>query len=82
MKDFSHPNILRLKAVAIDRNQSPCIVMPFMWNGSLDVYLRKEENRHNILLSTDEKPDNHFAVSFKEHKTWLYVSCLFLTMLS
>ncbi len=36
MKDFSHPNILKLKAVAIDRNKSPCIVMPFMWNGSLD----------------------------------------------
>ena len=68
MKDFSHPNILKLKAVAIDRNQSPCIVMPYMWNGSLDVYLRKEENRKNLLLSGEDRENVHLAVSLHGHQ--------------
>ena len=68
MKDFSHPNILTLKAVAIDRNQSPCIVMPFMWNGSLDIYLRKGEIRKNLLISTEEQLDSHLAVSILTDK--------------
>ncbi len=63
MKDFSHPNIVTLKAVAIDRNLSPCIVIPFMWNGSLDVYLRKEENRKKYLLPPHEITDSHISVS-------------------
>jgi len=63
MKDFSHPNILTLKAVAIDRNHSPCIVMPYMWNGSLDIYLRKEENRKKLLLSSEQRENIHLAVS-------------------
>ena len=50
MKDFQHPNILTLIGVAKDNNSNPCIVMPFMWSGSLDVYLRKEENRAVLLL--------------------------------
>lgn len=44
MKKFSHPHILSLTGVAIDNHFSPCIIMPFMWNGSLDRYLQKEEN--------------------------------------
>ena len=66
MKDFSHPNILTLKALAIDQNQTPCIVMPFMWMGSLDVYLRKEENRKSLLVSTEWQLEGHVSVLISE----------------
>ena len=62
MKDFQHPNILNLIGVAKDNNSNPCIVMPFMWSGSLDVYLRKEENRAMLLLE-DNSTDSDQVVS-------------------
>ena len=42
MKSFKHPNVLSLIGVSIDAGEAPFIVMPFMTNGSLLAYLRKE----------------------------------------
>ena len=42
MKDFVHPNVLSLIGVSLDAGESPYIVMPFMANGSLLNYLKKE----------------------------------------
>ena len=54
MKQFNHPNVMNLIGVCINAGPAPYIVMPFMANGSLLSYLRKE--RSNILLNenTDE----------------------------
>ena len=54
MKQFNHPNVMNLIGVCIDAGPAPYIVMPFMANGSLLSYLRKE--RPNLLLdkTTDE----------------------------
>ena len=54
MKQFNHPNVMNLIGVCITAGPAPYIVMPFMANGSLLSYLRKE--RSNILLNenTDE----------------------------
>ena len=54
MKLFNHPNVMNLIGVCIDAGPAPYIVMPFMANGSLLSYLRKE--RPNLLLdeNTDE----------------------------
>ena len=53
MKEFEHPHVLGLIGVCIDAGPAPYIVMPFMANGSLLSYLRKE--RPNLLL--DETAD-------------------------
>ena len=53
MKQFNHPNVMNLIGVCMDAGPAPYIVMPFMANGSLLSYLRKE--RPNLLL--DETVD-------------------------
>ena len=51
MSGFEHPNVLNLVGVCLDGGPAPYIVMPFMENGSLLSYLRKEKD---VLVS---KPD-------------------------
>ena len=53
MKQFNHPNVMNLIGVCLNAGPAPYIVMPFMANGSLLSYLRKE--RSNLLL--DETAD-------------------------
>ncbi len=50
MTHISHPSILSLIGVSVDNHFSPCIVMPFMWNGSLDHYLKRSENKEKYFL--------------------------------
>jgi len=49
MKQFNHPNVMSLIGVCTDADPAPYIIMPFMANGSLLSYLRKE--RPNLLLN-------------------------------
>ena len=44
MKDLNHPNILRLIGICVDGGPTPFIITPFMENGSLLSYLRKNRN--------------------------------------
>ena len=44
MSWFDHPNVLNLIGVCLDGGPAPYIVMPFMENGSLLSYLRKEKD--------------------------------------
>ena len=56
MKDFHHPNVMSLIGVCLDAGPGVSIVMPFMANGSLLDYLKKE--REKILLpDTSELED-------------------------
>lgn len=48
-------NILTLMGVALDSKQTPCLLMPFMSNGSLCEYLRKENVRKELLWGTEEQ---------------------------
>ena len=48
MKRFDHPNVLSLIGVCLDAGPAPYVVMPFMANGSLLQYLKKE--RPNIFF--------------------------------
>ena len=59
MKQFDHPNVMGLIGVCIDAGPAPYIVMPYMVNGSLLSYLRKE--RPNLLLNETADGD---SVSF------------------
>ena len=43
MKDFEYPSVLGLTGVCFDTpDRAPIIILPFMSNGSLKDYLRKE----------------------------------------
>ena len=55
MHQFSHPNVLTLKGVCLDGGPAPYIIMPFMANGSLLSYLKKE--RDNVVLESAESDD-------------------------
>jgi len=55
MKHFNHPNVMNLIGVCIDAGPAPYIIMPFMANGSLLFYLRKE--RPNLLLNDTADDD-------------------------
>ena len=48
MYDFDHPNVLKLLGVCLDGGPAPYIIMPYMENGSLSAYLKKE--RENLIL--------------------------------
>ncbi len=48
MMAFDHPHILGLLGICVDAGPAPYIVMPFMSNGSLLSYLRK--NREDLVL--------------------------------
>ena len=54
MQDLSHPNVMTLVGVCAD-SSGPSIVMPYMGNGSLLDYLKKE--RTNLDLDYDEETD-------------------------
>ncbi len=57
MYKFDHPNVLKLSGVCMDGGPAPYIIMPFMANGSLSDYLKKE--RENLLLDPEStKPDD------------------------
>ena len=49
MKDFQHSNVMSLIGVCLDAGPGVSIVMPFMANGSLLDYLKKE--RDTLYLS-------------------------------
>ena len=49
MSSFDHPNVLTLVGVCLDGGTAPFIIMPYMENGNLLTYLRK--NRELLLIS-------------------------------
>ena len=55
MSRFKHAHVMGLIGVCIDTGSTPYIVMPYMANGSLLKYLKKE--RINIVLSEDRDED-------------------------
>ena len=48
MEKFQHPHVLNLIGVCIDAGEAPYIIMPYMANGSLLTYLRKEKPHLSI----------------------------------
>ena len=51
MQQFNHRNVIRLLGVVIQGLSGPSIVMPFMANGNLSSYLRKNQET-NVLPPT------------------------------
>ena len=48
MQEFDHPHILRLKGIALDKENMPLVVLPFMKHGDLLSYIRDELNVSTI----------------------------------
>ena len=55
MSTFNHRHVLTLKGVCLDGGPAPYIIMPFMANGSLLAYLRK--NRKAFVVSNENNDD-------------------------
>ena len=55
MKTFHHPHVMTLKGVCLDGGQIPYIILPYMENGSLLSYLKKE--RANLVVVTEAGGD-------------------------
>ena len=74
MYKFDHPNVLTLRGVCLDGGPAPYIIMPFMANGSLIDYLKKE--RRNLVLDPEStKPDEAVSKTVKRAK-FLGLSCI------
>ena len=56
MYNFDHPNVLPLRGVCLDGGTAPYIIMPFMANGSLLAYLKK--NREILVVSLSDKDED------------------------
>ena len=52
MSAFDHINVLTLIGVCLDGGPAPYIIMPFMANGSLLAYLKK--NRSSLVISSED----------------------------
>ena len=57
MSKFDHPNVLTLNGVCLDGGPAPFIIMPFMTNGSLLAYLKK--NRASLVVKSDNDQDDN-----------------------
>ncbi len=55
MKEFDHPHVMSLIGVCLDAGPGVSMVMPFMTNGSLLDYLKKE--RSNLLIEEEVDMD-------------------------
>ena len=52
MSNFHHPHVMTLKSVCLDGGPVPFLVLPYMANGSLLSYIRKEQC--NLVLKDAE----------------------------
>ena len=55
MRSFGHLNVLSLIGIHLDHGDAPCIVMPFMNEGSLLSYLRRERNNLTVSDIADDE---------------------------
>ena len=54
MSRFKHAHVMGLIGVCLDAGPAPYIIMPYMANGSLLDYLRKERSKLVFTQDTDE----------------------------
>ena len=59
---MEHPHVLNIIGVCMDAGPAPYIIMPFIANGSLLAYVKKE--KMNLVLLKDTA-DNDLASSVK-----------------
>ena len=65
MQNFKHPHVLNIIGVCMDAGPAPYIIMPFMTNGSLLAYIKKE--KINLVVLDTAYNDLASSVSFCYH---------------
>ena len=55
MSRFKHTHVMGLIGVCLDAGSAPYIVMPYMANGSLLDYLRKERSKLVVKQENDDE---------------------------
>ena len=72
MQKFDHPNVLQLIGVCLDGGPAPYIIMPFMTNGSLLSYLKKERDQ---LVITDSRIDEDtVCIQVYKAMSWFHLT--------
>ena len=59
MSRFKHAHVMGLIGVCLDAGSAPYIVMPYMANGSLLKYLRRERN---VIVPSDGKDEDEVGL--------------------
>ena len=54
MYNFEHPHVLGIIGVCVDGGPTPYIVMPFVANGSLAAYIKKEKMNLVVPIDSDD----------------------------
>ena len=71
MSRFKHAHVMGLIGVCLDAGSAPFIIMPYMANGSLLKYLKRERKNVVLLEETDEDEVKFFSKFFRLEKCWL-----------
>ena len=78
MSRFKHPHVMGLIGVCLDAGSAPYIVMPYMANGCLLDYLKKE--RSNLVLTNDKNDEVRVMCKMKQFLcafyTVMYMQCI------
>ena len=72
MQDLHHPHVMSLIGVCLDAGPGIAIVMPYMANGSLFDYLKRE--RSILELDDDCEIDQVCSIIFSSWKHYNYTS--------
>ena len=70
MSRFKHAHVMGLISVCLDAGSAPYIIMPYMANGSLLKWLKKE--RKNIVLPEDADEDEVILCNTLPHEPWFH----------
>ena len=58
MKNFANLHVMSLKGVCLDGGPVPYLILPYMANGSLASYLKKERKDLVIMIDNDNASNN------------------------
>ena len=58
MKNFANLHVMSLKGVCLDGGPVPYLILPYMANGSLASYLKKERKDLVIMMDNDNASNN------------------------
>ena len=68
MQSFKHPNVMSLIGVCKNLSGGPAVVMPFMANGSVLHYLKK--NRKNLVLDAKAEETMVYSLHTVKCNEW------------
>lgn len=77
MYGFEHPHVLSIIGVCVDSGPAPYIVMPFMANGSLLTFIKKE--KMNLVVPIDSD-DNQLASVWQGQREPMYFQVAYMQL--